>query len=58
VCIAQDAVRLADQLGGEGPGGGALADTGRPVQEIGMRRAFGERRAEEALRLGLLRQRL
>ncbi len=50
-----DAALVAEQRGGEREGSRPLADPGRPVQEVRVSRAVGERRLEQPLRLGLLR---
>jgi hypothetical protein len=52
---AQDAVVLAQQLGGERQSGGPLPDTGRSMEEVRVRGPLLERRAEQALRLSLFR---
>ena len=55
---AEDAVGRADQLGRERERRPPLADAARAVEEVRVRgRVVGERRAEQALRLGLLRKR-
>ena len=57
--VAEHAVGLADQLRRERERRRALADPARAVEEVRVRgRVVGERGAEEALRLGLLRKRL
>ena len=56
MCPPLHAVRLADQLCRERKGGGALADSRRPVEEVRVCGALGERGAQQALRLGLLRK--
>ena len=54
---ALDAAAVPDQLAGERDRGGALADAGRAVEEVRVRRALvGERGAQQPLRLGLLRK--
>ncbi len=53
---AADAVGVAQKLGGEGERGAALPDPARPVEEVRVRRPFGQRGAEEALGLVLLRE--
>ena len=50
-----DAVVVAEQLGREEEREVALADAGRAVQEIGVRRPLAQRGRQEALRLVLLR---
>ena len=50
-----DACVLAEQLGREEHREGALADAGRPVQQVRVRRPLGERSRQQALRLVLLR---
>ena len=56
VRAAGDPVGVAEQLAGERGRGRALSDAGRPVQEVRVRRPIGQSRAEEALRLRLLRK--
>ena len=58
VRAALDAARVADQLAGEDGRRAALADPGRAVEEVGVRRPFRERGREKALRLRLLRKAL
>jgi hypothetical protein len=53
---AEDAVALADHLSREEEGGRPLTDAGRAVEEIGVRRPRGERRAQKPARLGLVAQ--
>ncbi len=53
----RDACVVAEQLGREQECVISLADAGRPVQEIRVRRAFGERRREQTLRLELFGER-
>ena len=53
-----DPVAVADQLAGERDRGAPLADAGRPVEEVRVRGPFGERCAQQPLRLGLLRKAL
>jgi len=49
---------VAEQLGREEQGEVALADAGRAVEEIRVRRAFRQGGREEALRLELFGQRV
>ena len=50
-----DAGVAAEQLGRERERGRALADPGRPVEEVRVGRALGKSRAQEPLRLLLLK---
>jgi hypothetical protein len=52
---ALDAAAIAEHLARQFVGGPALPDPGRPVEEVGVRNSFGERGAQEALGLVLLR---
>ena len=54
VRAALDALAVAEQLAGEGARRQPLPDAGRTVEEVGVRRPVGERRAEQPLRLVLL----
>src|SRR5207245_11215522 len=53
---AEDALTLADELRRERERGGALPGSGRPVEEVCVRRSVGEGRGEQPLRLALLRK--
>jgi hypothetical protein len=50
-----NASAIAEDLGGELVGGAALADPGRPVEEVRVRDPLGEGGPEQALGLLLLR---
>ena len=51
---ALDTPAVAEKLRGERERRLALPDAGRPVEEVGVRRSFADRRLEEPLRLRLL----
>jgi len=53
VGAALDALVLAEELGRERDSRAPLPDTRRPVEEIGVRGPFRQRRPEQSLRLGL-----
>ena len=53
-----DASGVADQLAGEGVRRAALADPGRPVEEVRVCRSLRQPGGEQALRLLLLRKAL
>ena len=55
MAAALDARVVAEQLGREAPRELPLADSGRAVEEVGVCRAFLQRRCQQALRLVLLR---
>jgi hypothetical protein len=52
---ALDTAGVAEHLARQLVRGAALPDPGRPVEEVGVRNSFGERGAQEALGLLLLR---
>ena len=53
-----DPAVVAEQLGRERDRRGSLADPARPVEQVGVRRAFVQRGGEKALRLLLLKHAL